>query len=148
MTSSHHVHLTCLLRFPVYRYLYPPPHVNSNDFTRHQKEDAHESQKKCKRSRVFSIFPGMTFHLSPSLSWLRRGRWEIVQTVRVYPSCRNKVDMKLHKSCSRRKDRVGVGGGRMRAEMKIIDLVGEHEEDFVWWSREAWWVEKVGVGEK
>lgn len=57
MTSSHHVHLTCLLGFPVYRYLYPPPHVNSNDFTRHQKEDVQESQKKCKQSGVFFHFP-------------------------------------------------------------------------------------------
>ena len=41
MTSSQHVHLTCLLRFPVYRYLYPPTHENSNDFTRLQLEKAY-----------------------------------------------------------------------------------------------------------
>lgn len=34
MTPSQRAHLTCLLRFPVYRYLYPLAHEYSNGFAR------------------------------------------------------------------------------------------------------------------
>lgn len=34
MTSPQHVRLTCLLKFPVYRYLYPPTQEYGDDFTR------------------------------------------------------------------------------------------------------------------
>lgn len=45
MTSSHLVHLTCLLRFPVYYYLYPPTHENSNDFIRLQHQTVYRCHK-------------------------------------------------------------------------------------------------------
>lgn len=45
MTSSQHVHLTCVLRFPVYRYLYPPTHENSNDFTRLELEEVYREKE-------------------------------------------------------------------------------------------------------
>lgn len=95
MTPSQRVHLTCLLRFPVYRYLYPLTRENSSGFTRLalpggglQSEAGRWGVRKTKCTRNTK---------SPSLA--PSGAWEVSQAAHRFESYTDKRDEFL-KTCS------------------------------------------------